>query len=1230
MLRVPRLPVRAWFLLAVIAGILPLTLPRAVYAKAPTPPALLAAPTTTNYVLNGTFTTTGQSMLGPGVAVTQNVKEDLFSFGWNESASIGDIETVSIDPCDPIPGVSCDIGGDFGAELTASTSGKMGMSVTFRGATSGTVSITYPVTIGLQITTEYPANGAKTITIESSISVDAGAKVVNVAPTYSSVSLDGEFGFHAGIGGRLCFFECFDLPAVNIDIPNSTPGSTATGTLLDIPANVFTDAPGFGLTSCFNVATNILIGAGPYYGGDGRCGYQGYIAYPNPKLTNLTGPNGVLTASGIDPYVIIPISSVAWAARIASLPPGTPNFGPFNYGDFGFGYTTVNQTFTGVLRQNQTFTFNPIVDLSLQLPRSMPYVVTDPGNTVVATNTSATVSFRAGHKVVITIPKEQTLPVTITPTLSIRNTGNNFRNQTNNVLSSFIDNRILELYLRHPGYEFEMDFGILGSVDVPIMPAMNFKLGPLYQQNTTFPDATLETYDNSWNMGGFSPIQLPSFQPPMLLLSDRGIRGQTDVQAIAPSRVTDIECVDSRGNLRVQGTDLDEASVRTLVYAGAGWHVITCTATTVSDGTFVGTFGIYVLSDPHRAASAPPPALDFGTPVGACNPRGFLLKNDTLKNFNLNSLNMAGTNAADFFILSGGDPSQMGPLQPGYGQVFALQYCKTGEGPRTANLILNGSLGTGAGAPAPVSIPLVGNGPNLTITKSQDRPTPVTNQTMTYTITARANGQAANGVELRDTLPSGLSNINASATAGFTCTPSGNVINCTGNLAANASVVITITATVTASAGTTLVNTAVVDPDGDIAETNENDNTAKSTAVVTAAPNLTITKSQSSALPLTGADLVYTIRATSNGGAASGVLVRDALPAGVQFKSVTTDQSFGCVLINTGNGVVACTGNLTAGATVEILITVTVTGTPGTVLSNAAVVDPLLTVTETNENDNTSATVTATIQNGLNLTLTKTQSTAAPGPNTNLVYTLKAKAVGGAVTGVVVRDTLPAGTQWLSVSNDGSFACPLPPVTPNVVNCTGNIASGQEVTFTITVLVTSQGSSLVNNAAIDPGFAFSETNEGDNTAQTTATVANPRNLTITKTRTSAATVAPNGNVTYQIVVTSVGAPTNNVQVRDILPGTLSFVSVTNTAADDLPTSFFGCGTPAGQQVDCAGNLAAGESVTITLTAKVVAGTADNTVITNTATVDPDNDIAENDESVANNSSSATVTVDIPS
>ena len=97
--------------------------------------------------------------------------------------------------------------------------------------------------------------------------------------------------------------------------------------------------------------------------------------------------------------------------------------------------------------------------------------------------------------------------------------------------------------------------------------------------------------------------------------------------------------------------------------------------------------------------------------------------------------------------------------------------------------------------------------------------------------------------------------------------------------------------------------------------------------------DLSLAKTVSSATPATGANITYTLTVANAAGstnAANGVVVRDILPAGVQFVSATGTGSYNS---STGDWTV---GTLAAGQNASLTITVTVSANAGTSVSNTA------------------------------------------------------------------------------------------------------------------------------------------------------------------------------------------------------------------------------------------------------------------------------------------------------
>ena len=250
------------------------------------------------------------------------------------------------------------------------------------------------------------------------------------------------------------------------------------------------------------------------------------------------------------------------------------------------------------------------------------------------------------------------------------------------------------------------------------------------------------------------------------------------------------------------------------------------------------------------------------------------------------------------------------------------------------------------------------------------------------------------------------------------------------------------------------------------------------------------------------------------------------------------------------------------------------------------------------------------------LTISKVQKTPDPtdtARNAVVTYEIKVGNDGtDPVTGVKVRDTLPAGARYIEATGTNSFLCTQ--AVAGVVDRIGGqipdhtpTASG--ATITITVFAPDTPGLYTNQVEVDPDYAIVEGNEFDNNASATTKVNNGgagsfNDLTIAKTGPS--NVTPNALITYTLVVSNDGSdPALNVAVRDVLPMGETFVSAADAGAG--PGASFTC-SHSGLTVDCIGatinNGGVGAARTITIVAKAPNLTIPSPGLHNVATVDP--------------------------
>jgi uncharacterized repeat protein (TIGR01451 family) len=244
----------------------------------------------------------------------------------------------------------------------------------------------------------------------------------------------------------------------------------------------------------------------------------------------------------------------------------------------------------------------------------------------------------------------------------------------------------------------------------------------------------------------------------------------------------------------------------------------------------------------------------------------------------------------------------------------------------------------------------------------------------------------------------------------------------------------------------------------------------------------------------------------------------------------------------------------------------------------------------------------------------------ASGPSsvtagTNATYTITITNNGNAAQGVVLSDTLPAGSIFVSMTHtvgpDGPDAFTFAQSGGSATEtASGNIASGNSDTFS---LVVSAPASLANGAAFNDTASVSASNPDPNTANNSATVTgsvvntNP-NADLAVSVSGPASANEGDTVTYNITVTNAGpSSAAAVILTDTLPAILNYKSATTTQG-----TFSASG---GAVTFSLGTVASGGTVTASVTAQAVEdGSTSDTVSVSSSSPDPNS---------TNNSASAT-------
>ncbi len=262
--------------------------------------------------------------------------------------------------------------------------------------------------------------------------------------------------------------------------------------------------------------------------------------------------------------------------------------------------------------------------------------------------------------------------------------------------------------------------------------------------------------------------------------------------------------------------------------------------------------------------------------------------------------------------------------------------------------------------------------------------------------------------------------------------------------------------------------------------------------------------------------------------------------------------------------------------------------------------------------------VPAAFAQSADLAVTKNgPSTASAGSDVSFDVTIFNFGPDDSAT-VSLDDPLPPGMTFVSATqnNGPAFSCSTPTVGTNgTITCTlALFPAGSSADFTFVANIppaTPQGTTFTNIATASSQTP-DDNNENDS-GVTSVTVPIPQaDIGVQKVGPSSA--AADTDVAYSISVNNAGPDAaDSFSLTDTLPGTMTFVSITQNSGPAFDCSSHPSVGSGGTITCTIASLAAGTTATFTLTGHIPPGTASGTTFSNTANVssktddpDPDN------------------------
>jgi len=467
--------------------------------------------------------TTNQNMWGPnGSPIQLDFDYTIFHFGWDTTLTFGHIENF--------------FGAQFGAMFQLDSYLEMGTSFGIHGFNTGSVDVTYPVSIFLTFPDAGTFNPGDFVEVNSDYQVNPGWDLSTHFPTAGVAGLYLDFGMSLDLDATICIFNCFPVSIMNFNVPYDTIPifeiNTINGTVTYPCINGFLPA------ICTDTILPLIIS------NIGGIGLDLIADLPYIETTDwLDAQTKCLHASGDDWYLTLQLDIIQFLSFMAGLipPPTGPAIqaflamlsGTYNIGGgFTIDYNLLSAWLSMTNTLQQDFTFCPEIWTEFTYPLSVNYFVTDPtnSNSMIDTGYTDTIVWKVGHDLFFQYPCDgyNSMDIGIRHFMT-----NNFTNHTWDSIAFDFTIQAFEFTIHFPillmndvelpqicvpidsaSTEIIAEQNCIEDIELPaiqpLAPDFSIHIGPLVNYTVPLGYFSLTWYNNTWELAGFHDSIFPS------------------------------------------------------------------------------------------------------------------------------------------------------------------------------------------------------------------------------------------------------------------------------------------------------------------------------------------------------------------------------------------------------------------------------------------------------------------------------------------------------------------------------------------------------------------------------------------------------------------------------------------------------------------------------------------------------------------------------------------------